>query len=206
MTRVPSAPGSQVASLTLNTYQPRQAWRGLIRMGTDHLHLHSVPGLTFYRLLGTGRGADLTLNADLRRWARFAVWSSLDALDRFEASAWRQQERGWLTGSCTVVLRPDRWRGRWGGVEPLGPPAAGAGGGSESPVAVLTRAAIRPARMVSFWRAVPASQQHLGSQPGLLASVGAGEVPCSIRRRSASGAAHRTCTRSPMEARNTARS
>ncbi|PTA68881.1 spheroidene monooxygenase [Deinococcus arcticus] len=165
-----------MATLTLNTYAPQAVRQGLSRMGSDHEHLRQVPGLQFYRLLGTGRGSTLTLSADLRRWARFAVWSSADALEAFEASGWRAQERAGAAESCTAVLRPLRWRGRWGGAEPFeGPPARTADPGG--PVAVLTRAAIRPTRLLRFWRAVPASQRHLDSQPGLLAAVGIGEVP-----------------------------
>lgn len=175
-----SALPDPVVSLTLNRYSRRAAWRGLGRMGTDRLHLRRVPGLTFCRLLGTGRGADLTLGADLRRWARFAVWSSPAALERFEASAWRRREAGLTEESYTLVLRPTRWHGRWGGTEPFGPPQTGRQDGDEDgggPLAVLTRATLRPSRLAAFWGAVPGSQQGFHAQPGLIASLGLGELP-----------------------------
>ncbi|WP_221090556.1 hypothetical protein [Deinococcus aquaedulcis] len=175
-THPPGPAAAQVATLTLNTYAPRAVRQGLSRMGSDHGHLRQVPGLRFYRLLGTGQGSALTLSADLRRWARFAVWSSWAALEAFEASDWRAQERAQAAESCTAVLRPERWRGRWGGTEPFEGQAAPAADPS-GPVAVLTRAAIRPTRLVRFWRAVPASQHQLDRMPGLIAAVGMGEVP-----------------------------
>lgn len=174
--RVRPAPPDPVVSLTLHRYGGRSVWRGFGKMGTDHLHLRGVPGLTFYRLLGTGRGADLTLGADLRRWARLAVWSSRAALERFEASPWRRWEARLVDESYTLVLRPVRWHGRWGGVEPFGPAAAG-GEDTGGPLAVLTRATLRPARLTAFWGAVPTSQQGLHGRPGLLASLGLGEFP-----------------------------
>lgn len=177
-------PPGPVVSLTLNRYGERRAWEGFTRMGRDHLHLRGVPGLRFYRLLGTGRGADLTLGADWRRWARFGVWSSRSAFQRFEESRWRGREHERTAESYTLLLRPTRWHGRWGGAEPFGPASGPAPlrppqGIPEAagPLAVLTRASVRPAQLAAFWRAVPASQAGLRGQPGLLASLGLGEAP-----------------------------
>lgn len=174
---IPAPPASAVATLTLNTYCPRAAWHGLSRMGSDPQELRQVPGLRFFRLLGTGRGSTLTLSANLLRWARFAVWSSAEAMEDFEAGSWRAEERAQARESCTLVLRPERWRGYWGGVDPFGAVLPHPAGSPVGPVAVLTRAAIRPSRLVRFWRAVPDSQRHLKAQPGLLAAIGIGEVP-----------------------------
>jgi hypothetical protein len=44
-------------------------------------------------------------------------------------------------------------------------------------VAVLTRARIRFSQLVAFWKAVPATSRALERAPGLLASIGTGEIP-----------------------------
>lgn len=165
---------SPLVTLTVNRYPPAGTWRGWQRMGTGPLHLRRVPGLTFFRLLGTGRGGDLTLGIDPRRWARLAVWQDEAAFREFEASPWRQRERARLTHSATLLLRPLRSKGHWGGRAPFGSPTADPPTG---PLAVLTRAAIRPARMRAFWSAVPASQEGLHTHPGLLLTLGLGDIP-----------------------------
>ncbi|WP_216324332.1 hypothetical protein [Deinococcus aestuarii] len=164
-----------LASFTLTRYAGRDGWRGFTRMGLDRGALARTPGLTFWRLLGTGRGQNLALGADALRWARFGVWSSREAFEAFEESPFRRAERERSLETYTLLLRPLRARGSWGGVSPFGelpPPAEYAG-----PVAVLTRASIRPSRLLAFWRAVPDSQRGLHDNPALLASVGVGEVP-----------------------------
>jgi len=161
-------------------------------MGLDRPQLRRTPGLRFWRLLGTGRGATMTLSADLRRWALFCVWEDEPALDAFLGASAITQRWDDLARECWHVrLQTVRSHGGWGGADPLAgtvapgapDPAAGtvAPGAPDpaatGPVAILTRAAIRPARMLRFYRAIEPPAAELGRSPGLLASVGVGELP-----------------------------
>jgi hypothetical protein len=176
MTAAAAYPMSVLASFHLIRYPRATAPEGLSRMGLDRPELARTPGLAFWKLLGTGKGATMTLSADLKRWGLFATWESEAALDAFlTQSAIAGRWRALSAESYHVRLAPLRAHGAWGGANPLdGEPIADPGG---ERVAILTRATIRPTRLRAFYGAIAPPAMALAGSPGLLASVGVGEWP-----------------------------
>ena len=170
-----------LASFHLTRYPRSAAPEAFSRMGLDRPLLRRVGGLRFWRLLGTGRGRTMTLSADLRRWALFAVWDDESALDAFLAG--HEIPRRWRDlGSETysVRLAPIRSKGSWGSTNPTqgsGPHIPHTAQAPNTPVAILTRASIRPTRLRAFYSSILPPARELAGADGVLASVGIGEWP-----------------------------
>jgi len=176
----------------------------LWRMARDPGRLRALPGVTFGKLLGTGRDRRFgPTQADLGRWAAVLSWDDEQSAAGFEDSAVARDWRSLSTGYCRIDLSPRTSRGTWAGQAPFdftgpktddpathspetdgpetdGPQTAGAqigGAGIGGAVLVLTRARLRPTRAAEFWRAIAPVAATAATAPGLLATFGIGEAP-----------------------------
>ncbi|GLY18594.1 monooxygenase [Kineosporia rhizophila] len=152
----------------------------LLRMGLDRLPLRGVPGLRFAKLLGTGDGRTFTVrDADPRHWGLLTVWESPVQAAAFEKS---RVHRGWndiATERLEITMSPLSSRGRWARTEPFGSPQQKPG--TDTAVASITRARLRPSRALSFWRAVPPVSTDLATVSGLRLAFGIGEAPIGLQ-------------------------
>ncbi len=141
-----------------------------------HPLLANCGGLTFYRLLGSGRGLGFNPLPDWSVYSLLQVWEEEEAAQHFfDRSELMQKYRQHVTESWTLYMRNVSAHGKWAGSNPFKPahlPDTG-----DRPIAVITRANIRPNKMYQFWKFVPTSERPLRESPGLLYTKGIGEVP-----------------------------
>jgi len=146
-------------------------------MQLAHPELRQVPGLMFYKLMGSGGNGGFGLWPNWHVFALLGVWENLDAFRAFEVNnTFAQKASGRATEQFTTFLTPLKTHGLWNGENPFVPLPEQAIPG-DVPVAVLTRARIRLRRLREFLKHVPEASASLNDQEGLLLSIGVGEVP-----------------------------
>ena len=96
------------------------------------------------------------------------------ARDYFEKNPIFQRFQKRSSGYFTVFLRAVAAHGVWDGEKPFNVTDTF---DADSPVAVLTRATIKPSQLHRFWRFVPTVSRSMEGKEGLIFSKGVGELP-----------------------------
>jgi hypothetical protein len=161
----------------------RKVPAALGRMGTERLRLRRMArtddGPLFAKLLGTAKPTTFTPRAtDPEHWALLTVWPDDATAHRFESSPVLDSWRAIADNSLRLSMRPLASHGRWAGREPFGRPEPAR---YDGPVAALTRARIRPGRVVAFWQQSAEVARALADHPGLVLATGIGEAPVGLQ-------------------------
>lgn len=173
---LPAPAGVPLTTFSVFRYPRGQRWWAFKNQGLARRPLSIVPGLEFFRLLGSGSG--FSVRPDFSRYALLATWSSEQAADEFFAThpiAAACQARA--SEAWTVKLVARRVKGAWLGRDPFlaGRPAPELP--DHLPLVVLTRANLRLRALPGFWARSPAINRHVLTAPGLRVALGVGELP-----------------------------
>lgn len=135
-----------------------------------------MPGLLFYKLLGSGQGKSFSLKPDFRRYGLLCIWETEAAADQFlNTSAFIQAYRQHTEEIWTVKLLPYQSHGKWDGQEPFTPALSEKY--RQGSIAVLTRASVNWWRLPAFCRYGMRTSKSLDAAEGLYCSIGLGELP-----------------------------
>jgi hypothetical protein len=149
----------------------------IIFMGINKMQLKRLSGVTFIKLLGTGKGESFTpRDADPFRWGMLITINENQsaALDKsFVVKSWRKI----CTNEYRVILKPISSHGFWSGKQPFTLDKFDWNG----KIAAVTRARIVWRKNLIFWRAVPPVTESLHQSPGLLNAIGIGEAPIGLQ-------------------------
>jgi len=149
----------------------------ILFMAIHKFALKRLPGVSFVKLLGTGKGESFTpKDADPYRWGAL-VTIQKDNLDNLDKS---KVIRGWqriAKKEYRAILKPISVHGLWSGKQPFEVEKFDWNG----KIAAITRARIVWRKNLVFWRAVPPVTISLHQSPGLINAIGIGEAPIGLQ-------------------------
>lgn len=146
-------------------------------MGLARRPLRRLPGLTFLKMMGVGRGAGFNPAPNFGAYAFLATWTSMEAArDAVQSSRIFRRYDAHAAESWTIFLSASRSRGAWNRQHPF---AIESELPASEPVGILTRASISWRRVWTFWGSVPPVSSMVLGAPGLRFNIGMGEWPIS---------------------------
>ncbi|WP_299525135.1 hypothetical protein [Winogradskyella sp.] len=165
----------QTVIISIFKYQgARKKWKALGRMGRSPLIKASIPGLTFWKALGSGSGNGFSIWPDFSTFGLLTVFNSEIEAKDFLAS----DSIGLYTEECSkhthVLMHTVKAHGKWSQQEPF---VATKAYEKSKPLAVITRATIKPKLAYKFWKYVPSVSKSMEGHEGLIYSKGIGEWP-----------------------------
>ena len=148
---------------------------GFVMMLLAHNDLYKVKGLSFYRLMGSGKGRGFNPFPDWSVYSLLQVWESEeDANEFFRSSNLIDKYKSHTLESYTLYMKNISSVGTWISKAPF---EKGTNLDSNLPIAIITRATIKLHWLFRFWKYVPTSQEPLDGNRGLIYTKGIGEVP-----------------------------
>ena len=148
-------------------------------MAVDRRRLRAMPGVSFAKMLGCGKGETFTpSDADIHRWG-LLVSIDESQVGNLDASLLLARWRKRSVQEFRVLMDPIACHGKWSGREPFVVIAQDHDGPSK--IVAITRARIAWRKNLSFWKSVPTVADALKSHPGLIAAIGVGEAPIGLQ-------------------------
>jgi len=173
-----------VVVVLLVEYLPKHKGWGWLRLAHGQAGLQQVPGLRFAKVMGSGHQGGFSIRPSASHQGLIAVFDCADSAQAFlqgpQTVAYKERARQFWAGLMCV----DSVRGAWDGLLWANTPSQSLSdfehkldNSGQGPLAVITRATIRPAKAMAFWRFAPSAQTDLENAPGCTLAIGLGEAP-----------------------------
>ena len=165
-----------LATITIVRYTGTKIIFGFFSMVVFRMLLFfDKDGPKFRKLMGTGKNGTFDIQPDLGQWVYFFTWDKkIDFEEYRNKSKIFRYIKLFSNTEFSILLLPIQSHGLWDNQNPFQPKSLEKLEGS---VAVLTRASINFNKTISFWRSVPKVSENLNQTPGLIYSIGFGEIP-----------------------------
>jgi spheroidene monooxygenase len=165
---------NQTAVLVLVDIAPDSFLWGLSRYVIGRFSLYNIPGLQFFKVLGSGFEGGFSTKPSLHKQGLFCVFDSEHHAKQFRVhsklvQAYMNHSREFFA----VSLNAFSTRGSWANTQldiTAKAPVSG-------PIASLTRASIKPLKANAFWRKAQPAEVSINQSEGVILSAGLGEAP-----------------------------
>ena len=165
---------NQTAVLVLVDIAPDSFLWGLSRYVIGRFSLYNIPGLQFFKVLGSGFEGGFSTKPSLHKQGLFCVFDSEHHAKQFRAhsklvQAYKNHSREFFA----VSLNAYSTRGSWANTQldiTAKAPVSG-------PIASLTRASIKPLKANAFWKKAQPAEVSINQSEGVILSAGLGEAP-----------------------------
>jgi heme-degrading monooxygenase HmoA len=156
----------------------KNKWWAFTQMGLAAEALDNIPGLSFYKLMGTGAGKGFRPWPDLGTYALLTVWDdSLSAEKAFKQAKILMDFKTTSSHIQSFWLSALRGHGQWNGKSPFLIEEQKPQPNKDERVAVITRASIKKRWMLYFWWRVRKVSRRVHQMADLEMAKGIGEWP-----------------------------
>ena len=163
-----------IVALTITKYKTYFIPFAFMGMAVLRLPLWFNKKCNFWRLMGSGKDAQVDLPPDFKHWAVLTTWNNKADCDEFyRSSSVIKWFRTFGTEEFTVFLNPVASHGLWAGKNVF--KTAGKEINSEGRIATITRAKIRLNRVKEFRANMKRAGKAMREAPGFILAAGVGE-------------------------------
>ena len=163
----------------LKSNQRSGGWLKLVQ-GTSALM--QLPGVVFAKVMGSGHEGGFGLRPSPTHQGLVMVFDNFQHAQEFLNSEtidqYKSHAREWWSGVMVIDSSRGQWNQlEWRSSEPMDESLQERGVRNFTWIATLTRASIRAASTMAFWRFAPAAQADLTKAKGCILAMGLGEAP-----------------------------
>ena len=152
----------------------KNKWHAFTRMGRSPILQKKINGLTFFKPLGTGSGNGFSIKPDFSTFGFLAVFKSEELAKEFLRTDVVKKYTKTTTDYSHVLMHTVKSHGKWSEQNPF---ESSVEYDKTKPLAVITRATIKPKLAYQFWKNVPAVSKSMDKYDELIFSKGIGEFP-----------------------------
>jgi len=165
-----------IVALTISKFNRLAIPFAFLGMAVLRIPLWLIKQCRFWKLMGSGKDAQVDLGPDFKHWAILTTWDTQEACDQFYKNSFPVKWfRFFSAEEFTILLNPLASHGHWSGKQPF--KVDGKAGQVTGKIAVLTRAAIKLNKVMEFRSNIKRAAIAMRAADGFILSAGIGENP-----------------------------